>query len=84
MDLLNNLKMSILNFTFAMIYIIYKMLVLLKNHRNFLKKNFHFFKKNIFFPSHIIMQGLSLKEGDLIKKTRNIFRPKKRTKLHCN
>ena len=37
LDLLNNLKMSILNFSFAMIYIIYKMLVLLKNHRNFLK-----------------------------------------------
>ena len=30
------------------------------------------------------MQGLSLKEGDLIKNTRNIFRPIKRTKLYCN
>ena len=34
MDLLEDLKMSLLNFSFAMIYIIHKMLVLLKNHPN--------------------------------------------------
>ena len=31
--------MSLLNFSFAMIYIICKMLVLLKNHLNYLKDN---------------------------------------------
>ena len=37
MDLLKDLKMSLLNFNFALIYIIHKMLVLLKNHLNYLK-----------------------------------------------
>ena len=37
MDLLQDLKMSLLNFNFVMIYIIHKMLVLLKNHLNYLK-----------------------------------------------
>ena len=37
MDLLKDLKMLILNFGFVMIYIIHKVLVLLKNHMNFLK-----------------------------------------------
>ena len=36
MDLLKDLKMSLLSFGFVMIYIIHKMLVLLKNHLNFL------------------------------------------------
>ena len=36
MDLLKDLKMSLLSFSFVMIYIIHKMLVLLKNHLNFL------------------------------------------------
>ena len=39
MDLLEDLKMSLLNFNFVMIYIIHKMLVLLKNHLNYLKNN---------------------------------------------
>ena len=30
-----DLKISLLNFNFVMIYIIYKMLVLLKNHLNY-------------------------------------------------
>ena len=57
MDLLKDLKMLILNFRFVLIYIIHKMLVLLKNHMNYLKDNFlnaflrsivdfYFFKKN--------------------------------------
>ena len=57
MDLLKDLKMLILNFSFVLIYIIHKMLVLLKNHMNYLKDNFlnaflrsivdfYFFKKN--------------------------------------
>ena len=37
MDLLVDLKMLPLNFNFSMIYTIYKMLVLLKNHVNYLK-----------------------------------------------
>ena len=37
MDLLKDLKMSLLNFNFVMIYIIHKMLVLLKNNLNYLK-----------------------------------------------
>ena len=60
MDLLEYLKMSILNFSFFMICVIHKMLALLKNNLNYLKdsilnaflrsiKNFNFFKKIIFF-----------------------------------
>ena len=47
MDLLEDLKMSLLNFSFVMIYIIHKILVLLKNHLNYLKDNIFecFFKK---------------------------------------
>ena len=37
MDLLEDLKMSLLNFNFVMIYIIQKMLVLLKSHLNYIK-----------------------------------------------
>ena len=36
MDLLEDLQMSLLNFNFVMIYIIHKMLVLLKNHLNYI------------------------------------------------
>ena len=60
MDLLEDLKMPLLSFSFAMIYIIHKMLVLLKNHLNYLKDNifecflrsiidFYFFIKISFF-----------------------------------
>ena len=34
-DLLEDLRLSLLNFSLAMIYIIHKILVLLKNHLNF-------------------------------------------------
>ena len=46
MDLLKDLKTSLLSFSFVMIYIIHKMLVLLKNH-NYLKDNIFkcFFKE---------------------------------------
>ena len=37
MDLLEDLKMSLLHSNFVMIYIILKMLVLLKNHLNYFK-----------------------------------------------
>ena len=36
MDLLENLKMSLLYFKFVMIYVIHEMSVLLKNHLNYL------------------------------------------------
>ena len=61
MDLLEDLRMSLLNFNFVMIYIIYKVLVLIKNHLNYLKDNIFkcFFKeynrllfKNIFFTTY--------------------------------
>ena len=47
MDLLEDLKMPRLNFSFVMIYIICKLLVLLKNYLNYLKNNISecFFKK---------------------------------------
>ena len=41
MNLLEDLKMSILNFNFVMIYIVHKMLVLIKN-------NFNYFIDSIF------------------------------------
>ena len=41
-----DLKISLLNFNFVMIYIIHKILVLLKNHLNYLKDSiFEFFFK---------------------------------------
>ena len=60
MELLKDLKMSLLNFNFAMIYIIHKILVLLKNNLNYLKdsvfecffkeyKRLLLFKKFLFF-----------------------------------
>ena len=58
MDLLEDLKISLLNFNFFMLCIIHKMLVLLNNNLNYLKNlnaflrsiiDFYFFKKKIFF-----------------------------------
>ena len=42
-----NLRVSLFNLNFPMIYIIHKILVLIKNHRNYLKDNIceFFFKK---------------------------------------
>ena len=68
MDLLEDLKISLLNFNFVMIYIIHKILVMLKNHLNYLKdsifeccfKEFNrllFFIKKI-FSQHIMMENL--------------------------
>ena len=39
MYLLEDLRMSLLNFNFVMIYIIHKILAFLKNHLNYLKDN---------------------------------------------
>ena len=59
MDVWEDLKISILNFSFVMIYIIHKILVLLKNHLNYLKDNIFecFFKKYnrlLFFSKKIV------------------------------
>ena len=47
MDLLENLRMSRLSSNFVMTHIIYKILVMIKNHLNHLKDNIFecFFKK---------------------------------------
>ena len=47
MDLLEDLKISLLNFNFATIYIIHKMLLLLENHLDYLKDSIFecFFKE---------------------------------------
>ena len=39
MDLLKDLKMSLLNFSFIMIYTIHKILILIKKHLNYLEDN---------------------------------------------
>ena len=39
MYLLEDLRISLLNFNFVMIYIIHKILAFLKNHLNYLKDN---------------------------------------------
>ena len=47
MDLLEDLRRPLLNFNFVIVYIIHKILVLLKNNLNYLKDNILecFFKK---------------------------------------
>ena len=69
MDLLQDLRISLLNFSSVMICIIRKMLVLLKNHLNYLRDNIFkcFFKKydkllffeKKFFSQYIKMKGKS-------------------------
>ena len=54
MDLLEDLKMPLLNFDFVIIYIIHKILVLLTNHVNYVKDSIFecFFKdynRHLFF-----------------------------------
>ena len=60
MNLLKDSEMSLLNFSFIMIYTVYKMLLLIKNHLNYLRDNilgcflniviyFKFFLKKIIF-----------------------------------
>ena len=40
-----NLRILLLNFDFAMIHMIHKILILIKNHLNYLKDIFEFFFK---------------------------------------
>ena len=94
MDLLEDLKMLLLNFNFVMIYIIHKMIVLLKNHLNNLKDSilnafvrsiigFYFCYENYFFSQHIMLVSLSLEEK-IIKDIRNIFKLKKELNYTAN
>ena len=82
MDLLEDLKMSVLNSNFVMIYIIHKILLLLKNHLNYVKDSIMecFFKEynrfcflNKFLTQHLMMEGLSFDDENAIKTIRNRF-----------
>ena len=82
MNLLKNLRMSLSNFDFVIIYIIYKILVFLKNHLSYFKdsifKRFFkeyntllsFLKKSFFFLQYKMMENP--------KDMRNLFRLKKK------
>ena len=55
MNLLENLKKSLLNFSFIMIYTIHKILLLIKNHLNYLKDNiFECFLKSLFKKTYFL------------------------------
>ena len=71
-----------------MIYIIHKILLLIKNNLNYLKDNILkfflrkynrllFFFKKIFFLQYIMMKNLRPEEEKIIKGIRNLFRLKK-------
>ena len=72
MDLLEDLKISLLNFTFVMIYIIHKMLILLKNHLNYLKDSIfeYFFKYDrlLFFKIIVFFHNIKLWKIQRLKK----------------
>ena len=84
MDLLEDLRMPLLSFNFLVIYIIHKMLVLLKNYLNYLKDrifecffkeyNRLFLKNN--FSQYIMMESLSVGEKNIIKDVGTFFRQK--------
>ena len=84
MDLLEVLRMPLLSFNFLVIYIIHKILVLLKNYLNYLKYSIFecFFKEyNTFFlkkifSQFIMMESLSLEEENIIKDVGTFFRQK--------
>ena len=63
MNLLEDLRMSLLNVNFLMIYIIHKILVLIKNHLNYLKDNIFgcFFKRYnrlLIFLKNAFLRGI--------------------------
>ena len=88
--------MPLLNFNFAMIYIIYKMLVLvlIKDNLNYLKDSIFecFFKEYNVLNMYVIRESLSLEKENIIKEIRNLkykkhkksFSTEKRTKLCYN
>ena len=71
---MGDLKISLLNFGFVMIYIIHKILLLLKNHMNYLKDNIF---KCFFKEYHRLLEKLRPKEENIIKDIRNLLRLKK-------
>ena len=71
---MGDLKISLLNFGFVMIYIIHKILLLLKNHMSYLKDNIF---KCFFKEYHRLLEKLRPKEENIIKDIRNLFRLKK-------
>ena len=71
---MGDLKISLLNFGFVMIYIIHKILLLLKSHMNYLKDNIF---KCFFKEYHRLLEKLRPKEENIIKDIRNLFRLKK-------
>ena len=88
MALLRDCQISLLNFSIAMIYIVHKMLVLVRNHLNYLKdnifnylfKSYHRFllsEKKIVFSEHIMMENQRPEEENIIKDIRHLFRLKK-------
>ena len=82
MDLSEDLKNVTFKFSFAMIYILHKMLVLLKSNLNYLKDSIFecFFKeynKLLYFFKDIIMKSLSIEEENIIKDIKNLFRLEK-------
>ena len=81
MDLSEDLKNVTFKFSFAMIYILHKMLVFLKSNLNYLKDSIFecFFKeynKLLYFFKDIIMKSLSIEEENIIKDIKNFFRLK--------
>ena len=83
-----DLTISLLNFNSAMIYIIHKILALIRNHLNYLEDNLFFKKYNRlpFFLKKILFLIIYNDEickvwrRKIIKDIRNLFRLKKETK----
>ena len=88
MDLLEVLKIPLLNFNFVMTYIIHKMLVLIKNNLNYFKDSIFecFFKEYnrlLIFVKKILFFSIKYNNSKLnytaIKDIRNPFRQEKKT-----
>ena len=76
MNLLENLKMLLINFNFVMIYIIHKMLVFLKNlkDRDSISECFIYLDFYLFiFLQHIVMESVSLEKENMIKDIKNLL-----------
>ena len=80
MDLLQDLKISLLNFNFLMIFIIHKMLVLLKNNLNYLKDSFF----ECFFKQCNRLLIFQRKKKFRNRNLSEIFSNEKIIKLHYN
>ena len=72
MDLLENSKMSLLNFKSVMIYIIHKILGLLKNHPNYLKDSiFECFLKSAIVFYFFKIFSITYNNGKFKSRKRN-------------